>query len=173
MNSNSLKFKVLEYLFDAYLENPESYTSIHNFLESNGISSEASIISFGYALKSAGFLKGNSSCNSNGEFMACIHVNGIDFISTAIKDETRKLIRFAIESEFEGFLPLEGKLELIPNNKTYAEDIAQYLKDNGLAVISEDKDVLQFKLTDLAHIIFNGSREKWDQENNEDLFKTA
>ena len=173
MNSSSLKFKVLENLFEAYLENPDSYTSIHNILEEKGITSEASIISFGYALKSAGFLKGTSSCNSKGEFMACIHVNGIDFISTTVKDETRKLIRFAIESEFEGYLPLEGKLDLIPNNKTYAQDIAQYLKENGLATIKEDNGALHFKLTDLAHIIFNGTPEEWNQENGEDLFKTA
>lgn len=167
MNTNSLKFQVLEWLFEAYMEHPDTYVNINEFLQEKGISSEASMINFGYALKAAGFLKNASSCNAKGEFMACISVSGIDFVSTAIKDETRKLIRYAIEENEEDYLVLNDRLKLIPNNTEYAHDIARYLKENNLAEIREENGQLLYKLTDLALIIFNNRPGRWESGEDE------
>lgn len=149
------------------MEQPDTYKNINDFLEQKGISSETSMISFGYALKAAGFLKNASACNSEGAFMACISVNGIDFVSTAVKDETRQLIRFAIEEDTNGFLPLNDHLKLIPGNSEYASDISKYLKENNLSEIKKEDGQYYFKLSELAFIIFNNRPGKWDSKEGE------
>lgn len=163
MRTNSLKYQVLEWLFENYLEQPNSYHNINDFLEQKGITSESSMMSFGYALKAAGFLKEASTCKSDGAFMACISVNGIDFVSTAIKNETRHLIRYAIDANTEDFLPLNDQLKLLPGNTTYALDISRYLKENGLAQVKFENETAYFKILDLAYLIFNSRPAKWER----------
>lgn len=153
MRARSLKYDLLEWLYQAYQNNPQAKWDIGPFMEEHGISAVASIIEFGNALKKSGHLK---AFNGKGyeSFQASISILGIDLISDAVKKEVLQLLE-GLKNDTEHYYPVVNHLQHLPQTLDVAADLCHYMQNNGLVLSRVESDEVFIKITDkgLAYLL--------------------
>lgn len=145
MRARSLKYDLLEWLYQAYQKDPQAKWDIGPFMEEHGISAVASLIEFGNALKNSGHLK---VFNGQGyeSFQASISVLGIDLISDDVKKEIFQLLD-GLKNDAEHFYPVVNHLKYLPKTLEVASDVCHYMQNNGLIISRLEHDEVFIKIT--------------------------
>ncbi len=153
MRARSLKYDLLEWLYQAYQNDPLAKCDIGPFMEEHGISAVASIIEFGNALKNSGHLK---EFNGKGyeSFQACISILGIDLISDDVKTEIYQLLD-GLKNDPEHYYPVVNHLQQLPKTLEVAAEICHYMQNNGLILSRVEGDDVFIKITErgLAYLL--------------------
>jgi hypothetical protein len=145
MRIRSLKYDLLEWLYEAYQKDPLAKWDVGPFMEEHGISAVSSIIEFGNALKKSGHLK---VFNGKGyeSFQASISILGIDLISDDVKKEIFQLLD-GLKSDTEHFYPVVNHLRFLPKSAEVASDICHYMQNNGLVESRHEADEVFIRIT--------------------------
>jgi hypothetical protein len=146
MRVRSLKYDLLEWLYQAYQYDPLAKWDVGPFMEEHGISAVSSIIEFGNALKKSGHLR---EFNGQGyeSFQASISILGIDLISEDVKSEIQQLLE-GIKNDFDHFYPVVNHLQFLPKTFEVAAEISQYMQNNGLVFSRIETDDVFIKITE-------------------------
>lgn len=145
MRIRSLKYDLLEWLYQAYQKDPLAKWDVGPFMEEHGISAVTSILEFGNALKNSGHLK-----NFNGQgyesFQASISILGIDLVSDDVKTEIYQLLD-GLKNDPEHFYPVVNHLQYLPKTVEVAAEICHYMQNNGLVVSRLETDDVFIRIT--------------------------
>jgi hypothetical protein len=145
MRIRSLKYDLLEWLYQAYQKDPLAKWDVGLFMEEHGISAVSSILEFGNALKKSGHLK---EFNGQGyeSFQASISILGIDLISEDVKNEVHQLLD-GLKNDMEHFYPVVNHLQFLPKTTEVAAEICHYMQNNGLIISRTETDDVFIKIT--------------------------
>jgi len=145
MRIRSLKYDLLEWLYQAYKKDPAAKWDIGPFMEEHGISAVASILEFGNALKKSGHLR---VFNGQGyeSFKASISILGIDLISRDVKEEIHQLLD-GLKNDQEHYYPVVNHLKYLPKTVDVAAEVCHYMQNNGLVMSRVEVDDVFIRIT--------------------------
>lgn len=145
MRIASLKHDLLAWLYEGYIKDPNALYDIQEILNEHGICATTSIMEYGKALKSGGYLK--DYCGNMDTFLASISMVGIQYISDDIQKEVYQLLK-GIKEDPANYYPVVNHLEYLPKHYQTAVDLCNYMNANGYAQVKVKDDDVFIRITE-------------------------